>query len=1197
MLLHIARFEFRYLLRNPLLWATAVATFALFFFAVGTGVELGSEGGLLRNAAFATLRNYLLVSIFYMFVTTSFVAGAVVRDDETGFGPIVRSTRIGRFEYLTGRFLGAFAVAALCLLLVPLALWLGSRMPWTDPATLGPNRLADHLYGYFLVALPNVLVHSAVFFALATMTRSMMATYLGVIGFASGYFVLEGAFADRPQLQAAVAVADPFGGRALTDATRYWTVAERNVALPDFTGTLLLNRLLWLGVALLFLALAHAAFRFADRGTTRRERKRWKIAERAPASGDAPRAAAAGPLPAPGHGPAAVRALLWMRTRFEARQVVLSPAFPVLMAWGLFTTLVSLTTQRDPDGRPTYPTTLSMIPEIENGMFLVPLIVAVYYAGELVWRERDRRVHELVDASPMPSWVYVVSKTLAMGLVLVSMLLTGVAASCIVQLALGFTDLEPGKYLLWYVLPGTWDVLLLAALAVFVQALSPHKAVGWGVMVLYLAGRQLNTAVDHNLLLYGGTPGVPLSDMNGAGSFWKGAWTLRVYWGAFAALLLTAAHLLWRRGTGVRLKPRIAHARRRLAGAPGRAAGAALLVFAAAGGYAFYNTNVLNGYRTQSAGEQHAAAYEKKYGRYADLPQPRVAALVLDVALHPEERRAVTRGSLRLRNFTARTIPDVHVRVLGGDLELVRASIAGARLVSDDPGFGYRIFRLDRPMRPGEERVLEFETRLRLRGFRNQPTNTRIVENGTFLNENHLLPVVGLVRAGTLQDPEARRRHGLPEAPGTAKLGDLAATASSTYGRGWATADITVSTSPDQVPIAPGSRVSDEVRGGRRVARFVSGVPIHPRFSIQSARYAERHRLHAGVDLAVYHHPAHAWNVGRMLDALAASLDYYQAAFGPYPFDHARIVEFPGYHGFAQAFAGTIPYSETVGFISDYAEPEAMDYVTYLTAHELAHQYWSHQVVGADMEGRELLSETLAQYSAQMVLRKLRGEDHMRRYLQFELDRYLEGREYSGGEEPPLTRVDGQDHVTYRKGALAMYLLQERLGEAAVNRALRGLVDRYRFRGAPYPRSLDLVAALRAEARTAEEQALITDLFERVTLYHLKTTRPTAVRRADGRWDVAVPVEAKKLYVDGHGAETEAPLAERIEVGLFTAEPGRDAFDAGNVIVLERRPVRSGAQVLRFVTDRRPTHAGIDPYNYYVDRSPGDNVAPLADPG
>src|SRR5918999_109538 len=244
MLLDVARFEFRYLLRNPLLWVTAAATFAFYFISVSTGMEIGSEGGLLENAAYATLVNYMSASIVYVFVTTAFVVNAVIRDDETGFGPIVRSTRLTKLEYLLGRFAGAFVVAALCLLLVSVAIWLGTLMPWADPATIGPNRLRDHLYGYWVLALPNVLVHSAVFFALATITRSMMATYLGVIGFLSGYFVIQGAFADRPQLQTVVAVTDPFGARALIDATRYWTVPERNVALPEFTGALVYNRLL-----------------------------------------------------------------------------------------------------------------------------------------------------------------------------------------------------------------------------------------------------------------------------------------------------------------------------------------------------------------------------------------------------------------------------------------------------------------------------------------------------------------------------------------------------------------------------------------------------------------------------------------------------------------------------------------------------------------------------------------------------------------------------------------------------------------------------------------------------------------------------------------------------------------------------------------------------------------------------------------
>jgi aminopeptidase N len=567
------------------------------------------------------------------------------------------------------------------------------------------------------------------------------------------------------------------------------------------------------------------------------------------------------------------------------------------------------------------------------------------------------------------------------------------------------------------------------------------------------------------------------------------------------------------------------------------------------------------------------------------------------IDLYPGERRAVARGRSLLRTLTPRPITDVHVRLLEDDLELTRAGIAGARLVLDDGEFDYRIYRLDSPMRPGEERVLTFETRRRHRGFRNGPPNTRLVENGTFLDNHELTPVIGMGREGTLEDPEARRIFGLPERGGRAKLEDLSATAKAADLGGWTTADITLSTTADQTPIAPGRRVSDVVRGGRRIARFVSEAPIREAFSVQSARYAEKHRRHAGVDLAVYYHPAHGWNVDRMLDALAASLDYYQASFGRYPFDHVRILEYPGYTNFAQAFAGTIPYSETYGFIADFQEPETIDHVTATTAHELAHQYWGHQVTPADMEGSLLLVETLANYSAVMVLTKLKGEDEIRRALQYLLDRYLGGRAaYGTVGEPPLLRVEAQNYLTYQKGALAMYLLQERMGEDRVNRALRNLLERYRFKGAPYPRSIDLVHALRAQARTDEEQNLITDLFERVVLYDLKVTEPTAVRRADGRWDVTVPVEAKKYSVDGRGVETETTLAERIEVGLFTAEPGRDAFDAKHVIVMERRPIRSGAQVLRFVTDRRPTHAGIDPYNYYIDRNSRDNVLRLAKP-
>ncbi|HYJ83283.1 MAG TPA: aminopeptidase [Allosphingosinicella sp.] len=1186
MFARIAAFELRYQLRSPWLWVAAAFVFGIAAFSMSTDLIEGGE--IYRNASWEILNKYLGFSAMFMFVSTAFLANVVIRDDETGFGPILRSTRIGKADYLIGRFAGAFAVVSLCLLLIPAGLLAGSVMPWVDPATIGPNRIADHLYGYFLLALPNVLIVSAILFTLASLTRSAMGIYVGVVGFVILYLMLNEALISRPQLVGWVSLAEPFGRRAVLDSTRYWTLLERNTLLPALEGPLLWNRLLWVGISVLFLSFAAWRYRFADKPTSERARRR--AAPQPPAD----EASFARPLrlPSPSHGLAASWAVLRARIRFEMKQVVVSPAFPLMILWGMSTTLLVLLTQRDMDGRPSYPTTASMIPELEQGLFVIPTIILIIYAGELVWNERARRMDEIVDSTALPNWAYAVPKTAAVTLVLASIFSVAILASIAVQLSLGFTRLEIGRYLLWYLLPATADMLILTVLAIFVQAVSPHKIVGWGIMLLFLFARQSDLMPDHLLLNYGAVPSVPLSDFIGADNFWVGAWILRLYWGALAVVLLVAAHLLWRRGTDISLRHRLRLARRRLAGAPGWIAAAALLTFGATGAYGWYNINVVNDYRSQEAAEARLALFEKKYGKYRDLPQPEVTDVRIDVALFPEERRAEARGRYTLRNVTDRPIGEVHLRSQMGLVEIAELAVAGGRLVSDDSDFGYRIYRLDRPMLPGEERAMTFRTVRARRGFADGQPDQKLVENGTYLDNSDLAPSIGFEGAQVLQG-SARAKYGLPEAPRPARPDDESAYRKPGFGGAWAKTDIRLSTAADQVPIATGRKVSDVTGGGRRTARFVSVVPVHNFFSVHSGRYAERHRLHRGRDLAVYYHPAHAWNVDRMLSAMAASLDYYETAYGPYPFSEARLVEF-GWAYYARAFPGTIPYSEDLGFVADLTDPDTIDNVSGVVGHELGHHYWGHQLYAAPMQGAELLSEPLATYSATMVLRRLRGPDEFRRLSQIFLDRYLGGRD-AEAEELPLARVEGQNYIHSSKGPLALYLLAERLGEERVNRALRNMLERFRFRSDLYPRSTDLIAAFRAEARTAEEQALITDLFERITLYDFEAGEAKAALRADGRWQVEVPVTARKLYADGKGRETEVPLSERIEIGLFAAAPGGGPLDRGDVIAMQRRPVRSGRQTLRFVVDRKPLFAGIDPYNLYIDRDAFDNVAGVSE--
>lgn len=1193
MLAKIARFEFRYQLKNPVFWVAA-GLFLLFAFAsvASQNVQIGGgSGNTHKNAPFAITFSYLVISVFYMFVTTAFVANVVVRDDESGYGPIVRSTRVSKFDYLFGRFIGAWLVCALSFLAIALGMWLGSLMPWIDPETLGPNRAAYYFWPYLILAVPNILFISSVFFAVATATRSMMASYLAVIVFLILWFAVNVALARNPEYQEVAAIVDPFGLGATGEVTRYWTAAERNSLVPPFSGLILWNRLLWIGISFVFLAIAFFTYRFADRGAPRRKRKAERIAELAAREAGDKAPAVAGPLPAPTPERAAGAQLL-ARTRFEMRQVFKSPAFVVLMGLGLFNAITALWFGGELFGTPTYPVTFSLIPLLRGSFTIIPVIIAIYYAGELVWRERERKMHEIIDATPLPNWAFAIPKTLAVALVLISTLLISVVAAMLVQLLKGYTHFEIGKFLLWYVLPTGFDLVLTAILAVFVQSISPSKYLGWGIMVIYIVAQNVfqSIGLEHNLYLYGGRPDEPLSDMNGAGIYWIAAWWFRLYWGAIALVLLVAAHLLWRRGTETRLTPRLRLARARIKGMPGVIAGGAALLAILTGAWIFYNTNILNDYRTKGDNERYSADYEKKYLRYENLPQPTISHVVMNVDLYPREVRAEVTGSYRMTNLTGRPIATVHVRNQNRDLKILAIDFPGAQLASNDTRFDYRIYRLDRPMMPGETRTLSFRTRRQQVGFRNSGADTRLVPNGTFLNNFELTPAIGMDRSGLLQDRATRRKYGLPAELRPPKLEDLSARRRTYFGGGWATADITVSTDADQIPIAPGRTVSDVVRNGRHVVRFVSDAPILTFFSIQSARYQVARRVHDGINLAVYYDAAHPWNVDRMLAAMEHGLDYYQGAFGPYQFDQARVIEFPGYASFAQSFANTMAYSEAIGFLADNSDPDKIDYVTYVTAHELAHQWWAHQVIGADMQGGTMLSETLAQYSALMVMKHLYGEDKMRRFLQYELDRYLRSRGTEAIEELPLDRVENQPYIHYRKGSLVMYLLQQRMGEAAVNRALHQLIERFRFHGAPYPRSLDLIQLFRAQATSQEQQDLITDLFERITIYDLKTVNATTTRRPDGQWDVAVTVEAHKYYADGRGNEHEAPLHDRIEVGLFTALPGHGAFDRRNVVMMERQPVHAGRQIYHFVTRTKPTHAGIDPYNFYIDRNSDDNV-------
>ena len=367
--------------------------------------------------------------------------------------------------------------------------------------------------------------------------------------------------------------------------------------------------------------------------------------------------------------------------------------------------------------------------------------------------------------------------------------------------------------------------------------------------------------------------------------------------------------------------------------APLALAGAGAVAMAATGAYAYHNIKTLNRYETSDELEVYRADLERKYLKYETLPRPVVTKVVLDAQLYPADRRLVVNGRYELRNDTKAPLAEVHVRTGDRDVEWPRLDLAGATLASNDKKFGYRIYRFATPLAPGATATLDFTSRIWNRGFRAGSPATDVIENGTFVNNFGFAPIIGMSRQGLLSDRAQRRRQGLAPELRMAKLEDNSATVRNYIGTDWVMSDISLTTDAAQTPIAPGNRVSDVTRGGRRTARFVSPAPILNFFSIQSAEYEVAKRNHDGVELAVYYQRGHDWNVPKMLKAMAASLDYFRASFGPYQFNYARIIEFPGYASFAQAFAGTMPYSESIGFNANTNDPDKIDFTTYVIAH------------------------------------------------------------------------------------------------------------------------------------------------------------------------------------------------------------------------------------------------------------------------
>jgi ABC-2 type transport system permease protein len=1182
----IARFEIAERLRRLSTWIY----FALFlgltflFFVAAAGafrditVGFGTGGKVMVNSPF-TLANLIgTVSYFALLVTAALAGQAIHQDFQHRTYPLLFTSPIRKSAYLGGRFLAVIVVLVIIQAAAGLGCFLGSLMPFVDAKLIGPNRLMGYLGSYFVLVLPNLLILVPIFFSIGALSRKMRGVYVTAVLLFVGY-LLAGTLSAKLENKTWAALLDPFGSYAFDRLTEYWTVAEKNSRLVPLSGVMLLNRLLWLAIGAATLVYTFVRFRMAEP----------QEIERAPRAKPKIEPAAAAPRPAPPAPPPSALAQLPGMVWLAFRETVKSVYFLVIALAGVLFVVVTARMSGLIYGTATYPVTRSMI-ELAGGSFgMFTIIIVIIYSGELVWREREARIDQIIDAAPIPTWLIQGSKLGALLLVGLVLQLLVMGCGLGIQIARGYGRFELPLYffdLLGLRMVGYFQI---AALALFVQVLVNHKHLGQFVMVLYFLSNILLpiAGFEHNLYLFGGDPGYVYSDMNRYGHY-LGPWGwFNLYWSLFALILVVLSNLLWVRGQESRLRHRLRLAVARSRGPARVALGVLLLGFAGTGAFIFYNTNILNQYRTSADGKRDQHDYERLYKRHEKEPQPRVTDVRVHFDLRPETRALRIKGTYRLENKSGQPIPTIHLNLVT-DVKIHALGVGGReRPTRADDRLDFYSFDLPRPLAPGAQDTLAFDLEYTPRGFKNGGAGGVVVGNGSFIHSTYL-PTLGYAPQVELDDDSDRRKRGLPLKPRMPDLEDQPNRQRNyiSVDGDWITFAASACTAPDQVAFIPGYLEREWNEAGRRCFAFESESKILNFFSVLSARYATHRDRWNDVAIEIDYQPGHEYNLSRMVRSVKASLDYFTKNFSPYQHRQVRIIEFPRYQSFAQAFPNTIPYSEGIGFIAkvDPDDEDDIDYPYYVTAHEVAHQWWAHQIIGANVQGSTLLSESLAQYSALMVMKATFGGSQMKRFLRHELDSYLQGRALERKRELPLVRVESQPYIYYNKASLVFYALADQIGEEAVNRALAALLKKHAFRGPPYPTSLDLIAELK-QVMPADKLSLIPDLFENITLHENRAIEASAKPLADGQHEVTVRVAAKKLRADELGVETEVPVNDDVDLGVL----GMD----DKPLLIERRRLRSGETTVTLRVKGEPRRAGIDPLNKLIDRNPGDNLTPV----
>lgn len=1183
----IARYELAQLTRSRQFWFIGLVFAAMGVVLMTFAGDIMGGGNINTNAPNNIILFVNILSFFAMFLVASMVASSVTRDFELDSWQVVFASPVSWRGYLLGRFIGSLLAACLCYAFVIPGLIAGAHGPWTS-GTIGPFNPWHYLYAFCVLAIPNLFVLSALLFAVSTLTRKTLAAYAGAV-LIFVLFNLGNAAINTESMEPFVFLVDLFGISTLNLTTRYWTPYELNTQLAPLAGALLWNRLIWLAVGIAAMAWTLVRFNPYPRSPqTKANISKKNISSAAPA-----RTVDERPIATQVHDRSTAWEQLFGRVVLEVRAVIRSIPFLVLLILG-FVNAWALASLVDPVfGAPPLLLTRVAVGALGNGLTLPLLIVVAYYAGELVWRERQVRLDQIVDAMPARNTIFLLSKLLALWTVVAALLAVTVAAMLILQLVKG-TPIDGPMYLreMGYIgLPFLW----IGALALICQVLSPNKYIGVLFMVIYIAVSLAgSTLFDTPSLIVPGTH--PTTSMSGlANSTFYRLQGLKydLYWAALSVVLVMLAHLLWRRGTDEGIAKRLRVAKRRIGVPQAVTLAVSILAFAGIGRWLYVEDYIDSPIPpSEELNEATKVRYEQVMRPLENLPVPVVTSVRLDFATDIQTRQGSASGEIVLRNEQDKPFDSLYVG-LPPTAKVKLLTLEGGVLDQDFPDIHFARYRFALPLRPGETRTLRFDLDLDFTHFPDGQHSGYLETSGTALFLSEVMPdVLGYAPAAALANPKKRAKHGLSkdrahiathDEPWGRQFNDLFGQNMNIDFEG------TYSVNKGQVAFMGGELVRSWEQGGRAFFHYKSKTPISLALTLQQGAYQVLRDRAAGIDLAIYYNPADDYHAAEFMKHFKNAVSYFTTEFGPFPYPEFRLIQ-KAFGAGANSNSGQLTLGEYAGFISDLSKDSSVDWGAHVIGHEAGHNWWGIMVASAKVEGASTLQETLAQYSGLMTLEKSYNKGMVARFLRQSVKHYNADRNTSSFAEVPLYRSrQATDYVHYWKGAPVIYGVKELIGERALNQALRTYFAKWAFAKGSYPTSLDLLELIRAHTPQQYQQTL-TDYFQRILIHDLSVSDARVEPMPDGRFKVIATIRTRKMERTAEGSEQSVAIHEPLQIVVVDEEINRSDRYNAKWLAAQRRWIDAEQTQVEFVVNEKPAAVVVDPYHNFIERNLDDNV-------